>query len=306
MRFGEGDFNRVRRAFLGPNSDAFAEFLHKRSFGALVDDFSDELPELARSLGFLDARGDLTEVGQCVASSCREYIFWRERDRKLPFESDAEWLNPSYFAGRKVVEIGCGMGVNLMSLEGVADCVGIEPFEIYKQMGSILRERDGLVEPEILIADGENVPLPDNSADVVLCVTAHQYFDVVAVLAEVSRILKPEGELFIIGWTLPEYLSSLKKPRLTNSDLKKAIITLANTASYSFIGKRVFPAHPDRNTSRPIYPSAARLRIWMEAADIRADPKRVHLGGDCFQRGRKRLVSGAPGRVSPKLSKDTS
>ena len=262
MRFADSELERVHRAILGSDGDALVKFMHKTKSGAPVGEFSTQVADVARELDWVDASGALTDLGCCV----------------------------SYFAGRDVVEIGCGMGANLMSLHGHANCTGIEPFEVYRQMGSVLRKKQVLPEPRIIIADGEDIPLESDCADVVLCVAAHHYFDVVAVLAEISRILRPDGELFVVGWTLPEYLSALSPGRMTRNDVKNAIITLANTATYSLTKKRVFPARPELNTSRPIYPSAARLRIWMEAADIEADPHKVSVGQDCLQRGQKRAV----------------
>lgn len=290
MRFADSELERVHRAILGSDGDALVKFMHKTKSGAPVGEFSTQVADVARELDWVDASGALTDLGCCVSASCREYLYWLERDGKLPFETGVPWLNPSYFAGRDVVEIGCGMGANLMSLHGHANCTGIEPFEVYRQMGSVLRKKQVLPEPRIIIADGEDIPLESDCADVVLCVAAHHYFDVVAVLAEISRILRPDGELFVVGWTLPEYLSALSPGRMTRNDVKNAIITLANTATYSLTKKRVFPARPELNTSRPIYPSAARLRIWMEAADIEADPHKVSVGQDCLQRGQKRAV----------------
>lgn len=291
MRFNEYDFGRILEAFSGPEGSALAVMMFELSTGKPLEKFEESLVSTARSFNWIAENGALTDMGYCVSASCREYIFWQERNHQLPFEKDAPWLNPSYFDNLKVVEIGCGMGANLMSLQGHATCIGIEPFEIYKQMGHILRKKDGLPEPEIIVAHGEDIPLESHSADVVLCVAAHHYFDVVAVLSEVSRILKSDGEFFVIGWALPEYLDSLRRQRLGTHEIKQAIITLANTASYSFTKKRIFPVHPERNTSRPIYPSASRLRIWMEAADIKADPNRVRLSGaDCFQRGQRRRI----------------
>lgn len=287
MRFEADEFDQVRDAFLGSQGDDIIEFMYRRSTGASTDDFDKGIVDIALSMGWMTVDGHLTSKGYCVSASCREYLYWLERDRKLPFEAAVPWLNPTYFKDRTVLEIGCGMGANIMSLHGHAIAIGIEPVEVYKQMGTILRQKIGWPEPEIVLADGENLPIERGSVDVVLVVTSHQYFDVVAVFAEIARILKPGGEVFIVGYTLPEYLSTLKSMRINFRQFKDAFITLLNTASYSIARKRIIPVRKGGNTSRPIYPTAARLRYWMGSVGIAPDPDKVQVGSDCFQRGIK-------------------
>ena len=262
------------------------ELLSGLSIGRKADEFSSEMKELASSMGWVSDAGCLTSMGHVVAASCREYHLWLERDRQLPFANAAPWLTAEYFNGRKVVEIGSGAGANLMSFKEPENVVGIEPMEVYKQLGDILREKDGVPNPTYKISSGENLPFEDASVDVVLSVASHQYFDIVKVLEEVARVLKPGGEVFFVGKTFSHHVKTLTPTYLNAGTIKREIACFANTAWYSLTKKRLFKIKGN-NTSRPIYPTHARMRKWMAEVGIKGEATLIPVANECIQLGRK-------------------
>lgn len=94
-----------------------------------------------------------------------------------------------------MLEVGAGHGANLQHYRAAEDLILIEPDPA---MRARLAERAQLarVRTEILDAGAEALPMPDASVDVVVCAyVLCTVPDVAAALAEVSRVLRPGGEL---------------------------------------------------------------------------------------------------------------
>lgn len=242
--------------------------------------------EAVRALGWLVAEGRaMTPLGQMAADSCREYLLWRERAMRLPFERGQPPLTTDHFAGRSVLEIGCGMGVNLMSLSGVAGrLLGVDPVPAYRQFGDIFRALDDLPEVEILTGSGEAIPVADSAFDVLICVTAHQYMDLRRALDEMARVLRPGGELIVIGGTLDAYLrNGLEPVRAGQSGaLRRYAVTIVNTLGYMVAGRRPIPARGPGSTARPIYPTAPHMARLISRAGFRVRPHLSLPPETCF------------------------
>lgn len=103
-------------------------------------------------------------------------------------------------AAGEVIEIGAGTGLNLdrYPTEGVDRIVLVEP---ERHKARTLADRAGQVEldTEVVRATAEALPLPDDSFDtavVTLCLCTIP--DPGAALAELSRVLRPEGTLLFM------------------------------------------------------------------------------------------------------------
>jgi len=287
MRFDAAQTAAARSHLTGADGTALIDYLYRLNTGGDVQDVPAPVREVAITLGWTDAAGGLTETGGFVSDSCREYVFWLDRERALPFEGTGG-LTRDWFADKAVVEIGAGMGVNLMSLgRTVRDLSGVEPLEIYTQMGEILRDREGLPPVEVKQGSGEVTPFPDARFDVVLCVSAHQYMDICAALHELVRILKPGGELIIIGGTLDRYLRDALAEFPVQ--LKAHAITTVNTLGYMGLRRRPLPPRGGpATTSRPIYPLPGAMVRWMKEAGLDPDRQRVRIDTETVFRGIKR------------------
>ncbi len=283
IRLDKASRSLIQKQLLSNEGGQLVEYMYRKSVGLDCSDISKNAKSAAQTLGWVSYdKMTLTALGGFVADSCREFKFWNDRDRHLPFEKNAGYLNRQFFSGKTVVEIGCGMGANLMSLQGFADkVIGIEPIELYVQMGGLLRDNEQLQQLDIRIGEVEKIPLEQNACDVVLCVTAHQYFDIVPALREISRILRSGGELIIIGGTFTSYL---KGALFNNSNslrsLKAMIMTLLNSLSYMTVQKRILPARTEASTTRPVYPTRRAMRRWLSDADFSVPPNDLSIGRD--------------------------
>jgi SAM-dependent methyltransferase len=259
----------LRQVLLGANGDAFIrQMVALQGAGA-----ADELDALraARSIGLVEPnRPALTAQGWLAADSLREYRFWRERGGRLHAEGQRECLSLAYYTGKSVLEPGSGFGCNLLSLGRTQGrFVGVEPVALYRQLAPLLAEREGLPAPEVVDGCGEHLPFADGEFDVVLCYSAHQYMDVRAALLEMTRVLRREGQLQIVGGVLS--IAGMWRGWLQSRKLgmiKRDTLTIVNTWAYDIVGHRLYAPRGGASTSAPVYPSARRMAQWMGEAGL--------------------------------------
>jgi SAM-dependent methyltransferase len=106
-------------------------------------------------------------------------------------ESVAPW------AGRKLLDLGCGSGYWLPRYADAAQVIGVEPDP---DLLPLARARPG--DALVLHGSAEHIPLPDESVDVVHARFAYFFpdpdFDATPGLLEVQRVLAPGGALVVI------------------------------------------------------------------------------------------------------------
>lgn len=268
----EQQHEQIKEQLLGEGSDDLIRFMHLKSLHQGTAGVPEAAAEKALALGWTEGLGGpLTMPGRLASDSCREYTFWLERNKALPFEGAAPHLSSAYFSGRKVLEIGAGMGHNLLSLaKAGAEVCGIEPIPDYIMMGSIFAEREGLPPADVRPGAAEALPFGDDEVDCLLCITAHQYFDVHPALREIARVLRPGGEVIIVGGTLGRYSTTEFGTVLQGLGAAKAYaITVTNTVAYTATGQRLLkPRNAASSTSRPIYPPRHAMRRWLEGVGL--------------------------------------
>jgi SAM-dependent methyltransferase len=94
-------------------------------------------------------------------------------------------------SGLRVVDLGAGTGILTEVLTGLgADVTAVEPDEA---MRAEFRRR--LPAARLLAGSAEDIPLPDGSADAVLCGQAMHWFDLDRALPEIARVLAGGGVL---------------------------------------------------------------------------------------------------------------
>jgi ubiquinone/menaquinone biosynthesis C-methylase UbiE len=106
----------------------------------------------------------------------------------LPFDFDT-------YAGKSVLEVGCGMGQGLNFLSRLVNAdrlVGLDlSAAAVRRANAVLSRGDAL---RFVQGDAERLPYEDNEFDVVINVeSSHNYPDLGRFLSEVARVLKPGG-----------------------------------------------------------------------------------------------------------------
>ncbi|HEX5738545.1 MAG TPA: class I SAM-dependent methyltransferase [Hydrogenophaga sp.] len=291
----------VRQVLLGAESDALIDLIFRLKLSLPLDARAASAVELATRLGWVTAnpRPQLSALGGLVADPLREYRFWLDRDRRIHGERNHALLAPERYADQSVLEVGSGFGCNLLSLgmRTQGNFVGIEPMAIYRQFTSLLAEREGLAVPDVRAGTGEAVPFESEVFDIVLCYSAHQYMDVRKAIMEMARVLRPGGQLQIIGATLESYGAALGRQMMkhpTPSKLLSRIRTLFNTLSYQWLGRRLWLPSSAFATAAPIYPSRSAMVRWMKAAGL--NPRR-ELNGNAGED--TVFVADKPARPNP-------
>jgi ubiquinone/menaquinone biosynthesis C-methylase UbiE len=95
--------------------------------------------------------------------------------------------------------VGLGPGTDLLFIPpAVTSIAAVEPVAAMRRMAAALAHRHG-IDADIVDGIGESIPFPDNSFDsvhvgLVLC----SVDDVAATLAEIRRVLTPEGRLVVL------------------------------------------------------------------------------------------------------------
>jgi ubiquinone/menaquinone biosynthesis C-methylase UbiE len=125
---------------------------------------------------------------------------WKERQDLPVFEEFKKDLF-SNLSGT-VVEIGPGAGTNFKYFSQNIHWIGIEPNVLANDNLQVEAQRRGLKDIEIINGFGERLPLADNSYDTVIATRVLcSVSDQVQVLAEIKRVLKPNGRYIFIEHT---------------------------------------------------------------------------------------------------------
>ncbi len=119
-------------------------------------------------------------------------------------EKELPLINPTI-----ILEIGCSIGLNCFALQSVYPCakiIGVEPEGAAVQLANELSQSRTQSEasPIFLKAIGEQLPLEDNSVDLIICHTVIEHVtDVAMVISEAARVLRVGGYLHLEA---PNYL----------------------------------------------------------------------------------------------------
>lgn len=145
-----------------------------------------------------------------------ELDFW-EHWRDLPayrgLDLESYWagerqqfdLPPDFFAGRRVLDVGCGPVGLVHFVPEAALRVRLDPLLVE------YRERLPLAKPQLSVAaGGEALPLASGSMDVCICFNALDHMcDPAAALAEIRRVLRPGGTLLVMVHSFPSWVLPL-------------------------------------------------------------------------------------------------
>lgn len=116
------------------------------------------------------------------------------------------------YRGKKLLEIGCGVGIDLLRFaQGGAQVTGIDLAEVSIDLARKNFEANDAA-GEFMVMNGEAMDFPDNSFDVVYAHGVLQYTaDVTRMISEMRRVLKPGGEIIIMVYNRISWLNALSK-----------------------------------------------------------------------------------------------
>ena len=268
----QNTMERLEQVICGEQGALVLQTLFCLSTGEPMDDYCRAvLPVLAElGVGRQTVSGfELDEFGYKCADAAREYIFWTDRGRRLHFEDSLPELALSNFENKRVLEIGPGWGCSLLRLQQVTPHVrGREIEEVYVRFASIFAKLEGVQPPTIDVGGGEELPYAENSFDWVLMWSAMQYMDVKAVVREAARVLAPGGRLIatqpLLLRLVGEFPRALRHPR----ELVHKSVTLVNSLSYGWFGRRLFGNVAGKSTIRPVFLTRRQIISIVEEAGL--------------------------------------
>jgi SAM-dependent methyltransferase len=116
------------------------------------------------------------------------------------------------YRGRSVLEVGCGAGVDLARFaKGGAEVTGADLAPSAIELARANFSQQGL-RGRFEVADGEHLPFPDNSFDLVYAHGVVQYTaDPRQLVEECRRVLKPGGEAVFQVYNRVSWLNGLSK-----------------------------------------------------------------------------------------------
>ncbi|MBU2561249.1 MAG: methyltransferase domain-containing protein [Nanoarchaeota archaeon] len=116
----------------------------------------------------------------------------------------------------KLLDVGCGTGISTSVWN--CDCTGIDPSE---ELIEIAQKKQP--KKKFLVGQAEELPFPDKSFDVVICITAvHNFKDIKKGLMEMKRVCK--DRLVISVLKRSQKLEEIEKLIIINFKIKKIIM----------------------------------------------------------------------------------
>jgi len=139
----------------------------------------------------------------CYESSA---VLQRNVCKDLLNRLDLTSLNPSV-----VLDVGCGTGWGTQDLLKKYKKSKVISLDISPEMLKQTKSKGGLFrKPKLVCADAENIPLEDETVDLVFSNLMLQWCDYKKVFAEFKRVLKPDG-LLMFSTFGPDTLKELKQ-----------------------------------------------------------------------------------------------
>ncbi|MFZ0834082.1 MAG: class I SAM-dependent methyltransferase [Mycobacterium sp.] len=142
----------------------------------------------------------MTDLRQQRSQSFGEEAAAYERGRPSYPPEAIDWLLPG--GAHDVLDLGAGTGKLATRLvERGLSVVAVDPIP---EMLEVLRA--SLPDTPALLGTAEDIPLPADSVDAVLVAQAWHWFDPERAVAEVARVLRPDGRLGLVWNTRDERL----------------------------------------------------------------------------------------------------
>lgn len=240
----------------------------------------------ARELALLDPTHAgpprITPLGAKIADSLSEYGYWKNRGRAHHRAQEVDALRLENLRDKRILEVGCGAGVNLLSLQRCAEVVGIDVEPLYLQVTPVLARLEGLPNPRRLCAQAEHLPFEDRSFDVALFFGSLPYMQIELALREVARVLRPGGRIVAIQSDLAQVLTlragrrgwGMLRPGVLLRELRAGL----GMAFYPWLGRLFLQSFA------PVHVTRRRMRRWLAQAglQVRASDCRTIADEACF------------------------
>lgn len=229
----------------------------------------------ARDLELVEPEPDgtirLTTLGAKVSDSLSEYVYWKQRGKRHHRSEEVGALRVESLRGKRILEVGCGAGVNLLSLQRCAEVVGVDVEPLYLQVTEVLARLEGVPAPTRVCARAELLPFEDESFDVALFHGSLPYMRIEHALREAARVLRPGGRAILIQSDLRQTLGIRARQRawrlLSPGVFLREVRASAGMVVYPWLGRRLL------QPSAPVHVTGMQMRRWLARAGLRVNSR---------------------------------
>jgi SAM-dependent methyltransferase len=148
-------------------------------------------------------RDEALPAAAATAKGRAELSYWEQRKRAEGtlaneayafYYTDHFGLPPSFYTGKRILDIGCGPRGSLEWADMTAERVGLDPLaDSYLALGAAEHAMT------YVAAGSEHIPFPDGHFDVIASVNSLDHVDDIdATIAEMKRVLAPGGTLLLL------------------------------------------------------------------------------------------------------------
>jgi ubiquinone/menaquinone biosynthesis C-methylase UbiE len=277
---------RIEAALRRGRIEDLAELLYALRRGRRVSAPPPEALRRAEELGLIetaphrDAR--ITPLGAKVSDSLTEYSLWQQRGKCHHCAEEVDALRLERLRGKKILEVGCGAGVNLLSLQRGTRVVGVDVEPLYLQFAAILARVEGEPAPCRVCAVAERLPFEESSFDVALFHGSLQYMQIERALREAARVVRPGGRVIAIVGDLQQAVGGFGRERpllkLPPAEFLREARAIAGMLVYPWVGRLLL------EPAGPVYPTQRRYRRWLEQAGLSLNPQATRrlTNGVCY------------------------
>ncbi len=204
----------------------------------------DEAQTLEAIRAYWDAHIHDLAVARSPVGSAR---FFRELDEyrfeKLSYL--ARLVDFSGYQGRRLLEVGCGAGIDLVRFAlGGAAVTGVDLAEMSIALARRNFEHNGLM-ADLKVMNGEALAFDDNSFDVVYAHGVLQYtVSAARMVSELYRVLRPGGQAIVMVYNRRSWLSAMS--RLTKVELEHHDAPVLRTFTIGELGELLAPFRATR------------------------------------------------------------
>ena len=139
------------------------------------------------------------------------------------------------FATRTLLEVGCGIGTDLVRFaRGGARVAGIDLSENAVELARRNLALNGLAGVDLRVANGEAMPFADETFDAVYAHGVIQYTaDPARMIAECHRVLRTDGEAIVMVYNSISWLNALSKVMRVGLEHEDApVLRMFSTGDY--------------------------------------------------------------------------
>lgn len=148
--------------------------------------------------------------------------------------------------GQALADLGCGQGYFTLKAAEIVGAQGkIKAIDINSERIQFLQQaaqEQGIADRiETVLAQGERIPLADMDVDIALISNVlHELNDPLNYLRDTRRILRSDGEIWVIEW---QKIETPMGPPLNERRSQEEWITMLEQAGFEDIWVQFFPAH---------------------------------------------------------------